>query len=117
MDRQAHLSGPAVVHPHIRQRPDTTATEAQIALGLYKAFGQEYAGVRALRAAFHVSAQPTQSGAQGPMALDQREEQALQLRVPLDAGPAETRFSRVMALFLDEKLNRFLSELTTDSRC
>ena len=66
---------------------------------------------------FHVTAQPTQSGAQRLLALDQREEQARQLRVPLDAGPAETRFSRVLALFLDEELNPFLSELTADPRC
>ena len=49
----------------------TTATEAHIALGLRKASGQEYAGVQALLAMFHVTAQPTQSGAQRLLALDQ----------------------------------------------
>ena len=112
------LTGPAQLWYTLTFANDpTTATEAQIALGLRKAFGQEYAGVRALRAMFHVTAQPTQSGAQRLLALDQREEQARQLRVPLDAGPAETRFSRVLALFLDEELNPFLSELTADPRC
>ena len=47
---------------------------------------------------FHVTAQPTQSWAQRLLALDQHEEQARQLLVPLDAWPAETRFSRVLAL-------------------
>ena len=96
--------------------PDA-ATESQIALGLRKAFGQEYAGARALRAMYQVTAQPTQSGAQRLLALDQREEQARQHRVPRDAGPFETRFSRVLALFLPEELNPFLGELTADSRC
>ena len=69
---------------------------------------KEYAGVRALWAMFHVTAQ------QG--SAPHAEENARPLRVPLDAGPAETRFSRVMALFLDEELNPFLSELTADPR-
>ena len=94
-----------------------TATESQIALGLRKAFGKEYAGVRALRAMYHVIPHPTQSGAQRLLALDQREQQALQHRVPRDAGPHETRFCRVLALFLPEELSPFLSELTADSRC
>ena len=94
-----------------------TATDSQIALGLRKAFGKEYAGVRALRAMYHVTPQPTQSGAQRLLALDQREQQALQHRVPRDAGPHETRFCRVLALFLPEQLSPFLSELTTDPRC
>ena len=75
------------------------ATESQIALGLRKTFGQEYAGVRALRAIYQVHPLPTQSGAQRLLALDHREEQARQHRVPRDAGPFETRFSRVLALF------------------
>jgi len=94
-----------------------TATESQIALGLRKAFGKEYAGVGALRALYHVTPQPTQSGAQRLLALDQREQQALQHRVPRDAGPNETRFCRVLALFLPEELSPFLSELTADPRC
>ena len=70
------LTGPAQLWNTLTFANDpTTATEAQIALGLRKAFGQEYAGVRALRAIFHVTAQPTQSGAQRLLALDQREEQ------------------------------------------
>ena len=93
------------------------ATEAQVALGLRKAFGQEYAGVRALRAIYHVNPLPTQSGAQRLLALDQCEQQALQHRVPRDAGPCETRFCRVLALFLPDELNHFLSELTADPRC
>ncbi len=93
------------------------ATESQIALGLRKAFGQEYAGARALRAMFHVIPQPTQSGAQRLLALDQREEQARQHWVPRDAGPYEHRFSRVLALFLPDELNPFLGELTADPRC
>lgn len=93
------------------------ATEAQIALGLRKAFGQEYAGARALRAMFHVTPQPTQGGHQRLLALDQREEQARQHRVPRDAGPNEHRFSRVLALFLPDELSSFLGELTADPRC
>jgi hypothetical protein len=93
------------------------ATESQIALGLRKTFGQEYAGVRALRAIYQVHPLPTQSGAQRLLALDHREEQARQHRVPRDAGPFETRFSRVLALFFPEELNRFLGELTADPRC
>ena len=77
-----------MVHPHIRQRP-YDGHRCPNRLRLRKAFGQEYAGVRALRAMFHVTAQPTQRGSQRLLALDQREEQARQLRVPLDAGPAE----------------------------
>ncbi len=92
-------------------------TKSQIVFGLRKAFGQEYAGVWALRAMFHVTAQPTQSGGQRLLALYQREEQALQYRVPLDAGPSESRFSRVLALFLPEELNCFLCDLTEDPRC
>jgi hypothetical protein len=93
------------------------ATEAQITLGLRKAFGQEYAGARALRAMFHVTPQPTQSGHQRLLALDQREEQARQHRVPRDAGPNEHWFSWVLALFLPDELNSFLGELTADPRC
>lgn len=96
---------------------DIDATEAQIALGLRKAFGQEYAGVWALRAMYHVQPHPTQTGAQRLLALDQREEQARQYRVPKDAGPCETRFSRVLALFLPDELAPFLGELTADPRC
>jgi hypothetical protein len=92
------------------------ATESQIALGLRKAFGQEYAGARAFRAMFHVISQLTQSGAQRLLALDQREEQARQHRVSRDAGPYEHRFSRVLALFLQDELNSFLGELTADPR-
>ena len=96
---------------------DIEPTESQIALGLRKAFGQEYAGVWALRSLYHVSPSPTQSGAQRLLALDQREELARQHRVPRDAGPCETRFSRVLALFLPEELNPFFGELTADPRC
>jgi hypothetical protein len=96
----------------------TAKAEAQLTLGLRKAFGQEYAGARALRAMFHVTPQPTQSGHhQRLLALDQREEQARQHRVPRDAGPNEHRFSRVLALFLPDELNSFLGELTADPRC
>ena len=85
---------------------------------LRKAFGQEYAGDRALRALSNVTAQPTNCGAQpGLLALDEREAQARQHRVPRDAGPAECRFSRLLALFLDDELNSFLGELTADPRC
>lgn len=98
-------------------RNPEVATEAQLSLGLRKAFGQEYAGARALRAIYHVLAQPTQGGAQRLMALDQKEEQARQHRVPYNAGPCEERFCRVLALFTDEEVNSFLSELTADPRC
>jgi len=112
------LTGPAQTWYTLTFANDpAAATESQIALGLRKAFGQEYAGARALRAMYYVTAQPTQSGAQRLLALDQREEQARQHRVPRDAGPFETRFSRVLALFLPEELNPFLGELTADSRC
>ena len=112
------LTGPAQTWYTLTFATDpAAATESQIALGLRKAFGQEYAGARALRAMYQVTAQPTQSGAQRLLALDQREEQARQHRVPRDAGPFETRFSRVLALFLPEELNPFLGELTADSRC
>jgi hypothetical protein len=112
------LTGPAQTWYTLTFANDpATATESLIALGLRKAFGQEYAGARALRAMYQVTAQPTQSGAQRLLALDQREEQARQHRVPRDAGPFETRFSRVLALFLPEELNPFLGELTADSRC
>ena len=114
--RQAHsqlLTGPAQLWYTLTFANDpTTATEAQIALGLRKAFGQEYADVRSLWTMLHVTAQPTQNVARHLLALDQRVEQVRKLRVPLDAGPAETRFSRVMALFLDDELNPFLSDLT-----
>ena len=65
---------------------------------------------------FHVTAQPAQSGARRLLALDQREEQARQLGVPLDA---ETRSSRALTLLLDEELSPVLrlSELTADPRC
>jgi hypothetical protein len=66
---------------------------------------------------FHVFPQPTQSGAQRLLALDQREEQARQHLVPWDAGQNEHRFSRVLALFLQEELNSFLGELTAYPRC
>jgi hypothetical protein len=66
---------------------------------------------------YQVTAKPTQSGAQRLLAPDQREEQACQHRVPQDAGPFETRFSWVLALFLLEELNPFLCELPVDSRC
>ena len=112
------LTGPAQTWYTLMFANDpATATESLIVLGLRKAFGQEYAGARALRAMYQVTAQPTQSGAQRLLALDQREEQARQHRVPRDAGPFETRFSRVLALFLPEELIPFLGELTADSRC
>lgn len=112
------LTGPAQVWYTLTFANDTAAaTESQIALGLRKAFGQEYAGVKALRAIYQVNPLPTQSGAQRLLALDHREEQARQHRVPRDAGPFETRFSRVLALFLPEELNHFLGELTADNRC
>ena len=62
---------------------------------------------------------PTQSGAQRLLALDQREEQARQLRVPWMPGRRNPRFSRVMTLFLDDELKPFLtgSKLTADPRC
>jgi hypothetical protein len=52
----------------------------------------------------HITAQPTQSEALRLLALDQREERARQhrVRVPLDAGPWETHFRRVLALLLRE---------------
>jgi hypothetical protein len=95
----------------------TRVSEATIAVGLRREFGREYEGVRALRAMYNVTVQPTQSGAQRLMALNLREEQARYLRVPLDAGPAEHRFSRVLALFRDEELTPFLATLTTDDTC
>lgn len=60
----------------------------------------------------HVTAQPAQTGAQRLRTLDQREEQARRLRVPLDAGPAEHRFSRLLPLFLADELDRFLLMLS-----
>ena len=95
----------------------TAATESQIALELHKVFGQECAGSRALRAWYHIRAQPTQSGAQRLFARDEREEQARQHRVPRDAGPAECRCRRLLALFHDDELNSFLGEMTGDTRC
>ncbi len=112
------LTGPAQTWYTLTFANDAVAaTESQIALGLRKAFGQEYAGVQALRAIYHVNPLPTQNGAQRLLALDHREEQARQHRVPRDAGPFETRFSRVLALFFPEELNHFLGELTADPRC
>jgi hypothetical protein len=70
-----------------------------------------------MRSLYHVTAQPTQTGIQRLRALDQREEQARQLRVPLDAGPSEHRFSRLLALFLDDELNGFLQVLSGDPQC
>ena len=66
---------PDLVHPHVRQRR-RGHTKSQIALDLRKAFRQEYTRVWALSAMFHVTAQPTQSGAQRLFALDRRKEQA-----------------------------------------
>ena len=61
--------------------PNDPTVEAQIASGLRKALGQEYAVMRVLWARmFHVTAQPTQSEAQPLLALEQRKEQARQLR-------------------------------------
>ena len=111
------LTGPAQTWYTLTFANDMEATESQIALGLRKAFGQEYAGVWALRALYHVSPSPVQSGAQRLLALDHREEQARQHRVPRDAGPWETRFCRVLALFLPEELNPFLGALTADPHC
>ena len=45
-------------------RQPEAATEAQLAYGLRKAFGREYEGARALRAMYHVSANPDLGGAQ-----------------------------------------------------
>ncbi len=110
------LTGPAQTwYTFTFANEPATATESLIALGLSKALGQEYAGARALRVMYQVTAQPTQSGAQRLLALDQHEEQAHW--VPRDAGPYKTRFSRVLALFLPEELNPFLGEHTADSRC
>ena len=95
----------------------TRVSEEQIAVGLRREFGREYEGVRALRAMYHVPVHPTQTGAQRLMALNLREEQARYLRVPIDAGPAEHRFSRVLALFRDEELTAFLATLTADKTC
>ena len=112
------LTGPAQIWYTLTFANEAVAaTESQIALGLRKQFGQEYAGVKALRAVYQVNPLPTQSGAQRLLTLDHREEQARQHRVPRDAGPFETRFSRVLALFLPAELNHFLGELTADNRC
>ncbi len=54
---------------------DLEATESQIALRLRRAFGQEYVGVWALWALYHVSPSPTQSDTQRLLALDHCEEQ------------------------------------------
>jgi hypothetical protein len=111
------LTGPAQTWYTLPFANDMEATESQIALGLRKAFGQEYAGVWALRALYHVSPSPEKSGAQRLLVLDHREEQARQHRVPRDAGPCETRFCPVLALFLPEELNPFLGALTADPHC
>jgi hypothetical protein len=78
----------------------SAATEAQIVLGLRKAFGQEYAGERALLAMFHVTPQPTQGGHQRLLGLYQREKQARQHRVPRNADPNEHRFSQASLVSL-----------------
>jgi hypothetical protein len=75
---------------------DAPATEAQLAVGLRKLFGKEYAGAWALRDLFHVTAQPSQSGAQRLLALDQREALERQHHVPLNAGQNELLFSRLL---------------------
>lgn len=112
------LTGPAQAwYTHKFATNPDAATEAQIALGLRQTFGVEYAGVWALRAMYAVAPSPTQSGSDRLRALDESEERARQHRVPRDAGPCETRFSRVLALFLPEELKLFLGELTADPRC
>ena len=68
-DARRQISSP-VMYIHTIASDPAAATESKIALGLRKAFGHEYAGSRALRALYRVTAQPTQSGAQRLPALD-----------------------------------------------
>ncbi len=114
----AKLTGDALTWFNLRfAGQDTTVTLEEIALALRNEFGQEYAGARAFRDMWHIPMDFTLGGAQRLRLMNQLEERARQLRVPLAPGPCECRYYRLLEGVSPSESQRLFSEFTANPRC